>query len=226
MARVALVVQIESLPFLASPLATLPCEVAPGVCAWAAVERLSTAATRRTNNCMGTSPRLRDDIDQRRLAPPDPFKPTLDRRRKVLGIADRPFAVHAVPLRHFCIVDVGFPEGGADVDPVHAPIALARHSLDQHDLLMIGAVVVHDGQQGDAVMDRRPQHTRGVVQVAVGLNVDRQPAVLPVGERGAHRRRRAIAEGARPLPADILIVLVEVPQSAGPAADESLPGDE
>src|SRR6266436_6046804 len=62
--------------------------------------------------------------------------------------------------------------------------------------------------------------------IAVGLNVDRQAAVFAVGERGAHRGRRAVAHGSRSLPADVLMMFVEVPQPAGPAADESLPGNE
>src|SRR5439155_14745309 len=61
---------------------------------------------------------------------------------------------------------------------------------------------------------------------AVALDVDRQPAVPLVRERGPHRRARAVAHPARALSADVLVVLVEVPEAVGPLADEPLPRHE
>ena len=52
------------------------------------------------------------------------------------------------------------------------------HALHVHDLLVIGAVVVHDAQQRNLVMRRGPQHAGRVHQVAVGLDADREAAVL------------------------------------------------
>ena len=77
---------------------------------------------------------------------------------------------------------------------IDAAIVAVRHALHVHHFLVVGAVVVHDAQQRNAVMRRGPQHAGRVHQVAVVLDVDRQPAVLLVGERRAHRRRRAVAD--------------------------------
>ena len=59
-----------------------------------------------------------------------------------------------------------------------------------------------------------PQHAGRVVQIAVALNVDGQPAVLAVGERGADRGGRAVADAVRAMPADVLIVLGRNPTAA------------
>ena len=55
------------------------------------------------------------------------------------------------------------------------------------------------------------------------LTVSR-PCLL-IRQRRAHRRRRAVADAVRALPADVLIVLVEIPQPHRPAADERLTSD-
>ena len=75
-------------------------------------------------------------------------------------------------------------------------------------------------------MRGRPKHARGVVHIAVGLDIDREPAVLSVSERGAHGSGRVVADAAATLTADVVIVLIHVPQPARPAADEALPSDE
>src|SRR5438132_1435294 len=72
-------------------------------------------------------------------------------------------------------------------------------------------------------MARGPEDARRVIQIAVGLDVDREPSVRAVRERGADGRRRAVAHRTRALAADVLIVLVELPQTPRPAADEALP---
>ena len=79
-----------------------------------------------------------------------------------------------------------------------AALVAVGHALDVHHFLVIRAVVVHHRQQRDLVMRRRPQHAGRVEQVAVALDVHRQPAVLLVGQRAAHGRRRAVADAAPP----------------------------
>src|SRR5262249_31532447 len=64
------------------------------------------------------------------------------------------------------------------------------------------------------------------VEIAVGLNVDGEAPVFAVREGGANGGRGAVTHRASSLTTDVLIVLVEVPQPARPAADEPLPGDE
>src|SRR5580704_5648165 len=91
---------------------------------------------------------------------------------------------------------------------------------------MIAAVVVHDGQQRNAMMRRGPQHAGSVVQIAIGLDAHRKTAMLAIGERGAHGSRCTIAHSTRALATDVLIMLVEIPQAARPTADETLPGNQ
>ena len=52
-----------------------------------------------------------------------------------------------------------------------------------------------------------PQHAGRVVEIAVGLDVDGQAAVLAVRQRRAHRGRRAIADAGGALRADVLVML-------------------
>ncbi|MGA8697796.1 MAG: hypothetical protein WB689_28965, partial [Xanthobacteraceae bacterium] len=52
-----------------------------------------------------------------------------------------------------------------------------------HHLLVIAAIVVHYGEQRNPVPRRSPQHARRIHQVTVGLDRDREPAHITVGER-------------------------------------------
>ena len=56
------------------------------------------------------------------------------------------------------------------------------------------------------------------IEIAVGLDGDRQPAMPPVGQRAAHRRRRAVSDAAAAGVAQPLIGLVEIPEPPRPAA--------
>ena len=70
---------------------------------------------------------------------------------------------------------------------INAALVPGGHTLDVHDLLVIGAVVVHDGKQGDAVVSRGPQHARRVHEIAIALGIDHQAAMLLMSQRGAYR---------------------------------------
>ena len=66
----------------------------------------------------------------------------------------------------------------------------ARHRLQIHDLLMIGAVVVHDVEHRNLVMRRRPQRAGHEHEVAVAVEGDREAAMPLVGERRTERGRQ------------------------------------
>jgi len=89
---------------------------------------------------------------------------------QIVRVGDGAFAVHAVRLRHFCVVDVRIPQLSPDVRAVRAAIVQGGLLLDEHHFLMVAAVVVHDGEQRDAVMRGGPQDSWRVVQVAIGLD--------------------------------------------------------
>ena len=54
----------------------------------------------------------------------------------------------------------------------------------------------------------------------------RQASMLAVGESRAHSRRSAVADARTALPADVLVVLLEIPKTSGPGALEIVVGNE
>ena len=100
------------------------------------------------------------------------------------------------------------------------------HVLHVHQLLMIGAVVVHDGQQRNLVMRGGPKDAGSVVEIAVALDVDADAPVFAIGQRRANRGGRLIADAIGSVAADVLVVLGEIPQAQGPIAEESHVGDQ
>src|ERR1700682_4295421 len=154
--------------------------------------------------------RLRHDIEQRRLAFFDPLDAALERRGQVLGIGDRSLAIQAVGFRHLGVVDIGLPQLGPDMAAVLSAIARAGAALQDYHLGMIAAVVVHDGEQWNLVMGGSPQNGGSVIEIAIALDVDRQAAVLLVGQRRAHGGRSIVADAAGTLTADVLVRAVEI----------------
>src|SRR5439155_3691496 len=70
------------------------------------------------------------------------------------------------------------------------------------------------------MMGGRPQDTRSVVQITVGLDIEGQTAVLPVSQRRAHRGRRAVTNAICAVASNKLIMFGEVPQPGRPPALE------
>jgi hypothetical protein len=91
-------------------------------------------------------------------------------------------------FRELRVIDVRIPDRRADMRILDAPLAPIGHALKMHDLLMVGAVVPHDGQHRNLVMRRRPERAWGIHRVAVVLKIDAQPPVrFAMRERGAYR---------------------------------------
>jgi hypothetical protein len=91
---------------------------------------------------------------------------------------------------------------------------------------MIAAIVVHDAEQRNPVVRGGPQDGRRIVEVAIGLDVNREAAMLSVGKSGTYGRRRAIPHATPALPADVVVDLIHLPQSVGPVADKALGRDQ
>src|SRR5437867_830111 len=173
----------------------------------------STGQTRELTFALaGVSPRLRDDVDQVRLAALDRIDAALQRGRELRRVGNRPFSRHAVSGRNPGVIDVRISQRAPDVSPVRATAAYAGHVLDEHELLMPRAVVVHHGQHGQLVMYGRPQHARRVVEIAIGLHVDDDAPAASGGESRANRGGSTIAHAARALAAEVAVGLVVVPQ--------------
>ena len=81
----------------------------------------------------------------------------LESRRQVLRIGDRAFRVHAETARQPRVVDVRVLDRRSNPRRRHATLMPVGHALNVHDFLMVGAVVVHDRQQRNPVVRRRPQ---------------------------------------------------------------------
>src|SRR5690349_435116 len=75
------------------------------------------------------------------------------------------------------------------------------------------------------MVGRRPQYARRIVQITVALNVDRDAAVLLIGERRPNRSRRAVTDAICAVAADEMIRLVKIPQAQRPPTDERGIGD-
>ena len=137
-------------------------------------------------------PRLRHDVDERRLTAFDDVKGSSNSRREIIGVRDRALRVDAHPLRDLREVDVRILDRRPDVSARDAAIVPVGHALQVHDFLVIRAVVVHHRQDGDPVVCRRPQHSWRIHQVAVAL--DRQ---------ADHRLRLAAFEALQDMPGDV-----------------------
>src|SRR5215475_4406179 len=87
----------------------------------------------------------------------------------------------------------------------------AAHVLDKHQLLMPGAVVVHDRKHWKLVMHGSPQNTWRIVEIAIGLNVNDHTAAAFCRKCRSKRGRRSITHAAGALSAEIAIRLVVIP---------------
>src|SRR5260221_9069414 len=217
-------------PFCASPGETFPEVSCPRTARGSAVR----AAMGKSANAVASATylqiistfilcplaRLRVNVHQRWLSAFDDIERAANCGTKFLGIGNRTLRVHAQSLRKFCVVDTRVVDGGADSRAIHAAAVAIGHDLHLHHLLMIGAIVVHDGQQRNAVMRRGPQNAGCVHQVPVALDVHGNAAVLFVGQGRADRGRRAVADSVSARGTDELVILIKIPKFHGPAADE------
>ena len=154
------------------------------------------------------------------IAALDHPNPSLNCRAEILRIGNGPFGLDAHAFREHRVVDIGIRDLGSDfalVD-VDAAIVLVGHALQLHDLLMIRAVVVHHGEQRDAMMRGGPQDSVSHHQIAVGLNGNAEPAMFLVGDGGSQRGRRKITDAFAARAADELIMLGEIPKAQRPVA--------
>src|SRR5262245_16389606 len=160
-------------------------------------------------------PRLRPDIDERWLTDLHRGDRLLDGGPELGGILDRPLRPPAHRFRKLVILDVGVLDAGADRTHVAAQaghaVAEVGQALDVHDLLVIAAVVVHHRKQRDLVLRGGPQHARCVHEVAVGLDADGEAAEVAIGERGTHRRRRAVTDAVAAGRAEPMVMLLHRP---------------
>src|SRR5207247_10386160 len=115
------------------------------------------------------------------------------------------------------------PDRGADMRILDAALAPVRHALKMHDLLMVGAVVPHDGEHRNLMMRRRPERARRIHGVAVVLDIDAEPLVrFTMRERGAHRRGQTVTDAGATGSADELMMLVKGPQTMRPVGEAGI----
>ncbi len=64
---------------------------------------------------------------------------------------------------------------------------------------------------------RRPQHPGRIHEIAVGLQVEREPPVRPVRQRSSDRRGEVVAEPEAAGMTDVMVMLLHRPHARGPA---------
>ena len=84
-------------------------------------------------------------------------------------------------------IDVGVGQSGPDMRVLDATHTTPAHHLQIHDLLVIGTIVVHDVEDRDTMMGRRPQCPQCVHEITITLYRDTHPPILAVGKRSAER---------------------------------------
>src|SRR5690242_20254442 len=89
--------------------------------------------------------------------------------------------------------------------------ANSAHVLHEHQFLMPSAVVMHDCQHRQLVMDGRPEHAGSVIEIAVALNIDDDAIAALCGERSSHRSRSAVAHSRCALAAQETVGFVVLP---------------
>src|SRR5439155_26378524 len=99
-------------------------------------------------------------------------------RSRLPRVTDSPLRPPAHTLREPGIVHIGIVLRGSNMDAVPAAIPAVGDALYTHDLLVIRAIVMHDHQDRDATMSRRPQLAVGDHEIPVRLNGNREPAVF------------------------------------------------
>src|SRR5262249_33781006 len=141
-----------------------------------------------------SSPRLHDDVNDNRLAFLDDIDALLQRRPEIGRMLDGTDAGNAHRIREFGEADVWIADRGGDMPTVHPALTPSRHTLQVHDLLMIGAVVVHDGEHRYLMVRARPDRAGRIHAVAVRLDVHGEAPMFLVRNRGAHRRRQIVSD--------------------------------
>src|SRR5579884_3265466 len=159
-----------------------------------------------------TVPRHR--VDQRGLARLDLCDRPLERRLEIVGVVDRAFGPPARRAGEAGEVWRRSKQIRADMGAADIRAAGARHDDLMVPVVVIGAVVVHDDEQRDLVFRGDPQRAGVVHQVAVGLQIDDQPAGALMGERNTERSAD-LRSGAELAPG-VAVRAIEVPQLARP----------
>src|ERR1700685_4564810 len=73
-------------------------------------------------------------------------------------------------------------------------------------------------------MSGGPEHSRGIVQIAIALDIHRQASMLAISQRRPYRGRSAIADAGAALAANVLVMFFEIPQPRRPGALEIVGG--
>src|ERR1051326_5902107 len=158
-----------------------------------------------------------DDADAAFLEHVDAF---LDRRLDVGGFGDRADADSALRFGEFGNVRRRVLHAQADPAVLDLAAAGARHVLLMQLVVEIGAVVVDQHQERDAVMRGAPDRSGAHAEIAVAQHRDGVAALLGERERRADRQAGARAQTAAAVLAQIRHAVVQRPQIERPAAAE------
>src|SRR6266700_3736199 len=99
---------------------------------------------------------LRDYVEQRRLTALDDRDGPPQRWSQIPRIIDGALGVHPHALRQLGEIHIRVRKRSPDSGAVDSALVPVGHALHVHELFVIGAVIVHDAQQRNAMMRRRP----------------------------------------------------------------------
>ncbi len=165
---------------------------------------------------------LRYNIDQCHLALRDGVSRAPQRRAQVFRIRDWSLSIDAHAACDHRVIDIRIFNRRTDPCVGYTALMTIGHALDVHDLLVIGTIVVHDAEQRNPMMCRRPKRARRIHEITVILYADAKTPILPVRERGANRCRQTRADPRCAAGQQSLILLLDIPQPA-PATSDARP---
>src|SRR5688572_19608881 len=155
-----------------------------------------------------------DGVYQRRLAVLDLCDCSLYCRADFGGIFDGTLGVPADPFGNMREIGRRAFEIHADIGARGIGAALMRHVNLMRPVVVIGAVVIHNDQHWNLILDRHPERAKIEHQVAVRLQVDDEFARALV--RQSNTDRHADLSAGAKLAADVAIRPVEVPYFMDP----------
>ena len=135
-------------------------------------------------------------VDQIGLAGAHARLPALERFGEIGRALDRPFGLDAVASRDGRDVEVRLDHLLSDELVRDRAVAYHRHPFLMGDVIVVGAVVGDDDQQGDFHVRRGPERVRGHGVVAIADHPEHEPAGALERERGSDAIARPRAHAA------------------------------
>ena len=128
---------------------------------------------------------ITDGVDEGGLALLDLFDGALECRLEIVGVFERAFAVPAHRFRQAGEVGIRTVEIHADMRAVGVRAAGSGKNQLMVPVVVVSAIVEHHDKHRDLVFRRDPERAGVEHEIAVGLQIDDEPARSFIGKRRA-----------------------------------------